>query len=432
MAFKLPGIKVPHNKNTDGISAVRITPPKAVAIPTSMHIGAPSKPVVKVGDQVFVGTLIAEKGGFVSSPIYSSVSGTVTAITETMLISGNTSPTINIESDGQMTLDSSIVPPAVTDTASFINAIEKSGIVGLGGAGFPTFIKFPNQKPIDELIINGAECEPFITSDSVTMTDKPQDIAFAINTITKYFDIKRVIIAIEKNKPRAIESMNKIASENSKVEVMVLPSIYPQGGEKVLIYHTTGKQVPTGKLPIDVGCVVCNSSTVAEMGKFLKTGIPLVERTVTVDGGAVAEPKNVIVPIGTPIKDVFDFCGGFTSQPAKVLYGGPMMGITIPDITAPVLKNTNALLAFTEKQAFIPKTTACIKCGSCNNHCPFNINPVALFKAFKDNDFEAMQKAGAELCMECGCCSYNCPAKIPIVQNNKLAKAALRAHKEAK
>lgn len=431
MAFKLQGVNVPHKKNTANKTAVKITPPKTVILPTVMHIGAPAKIVVKKGDTVKVGTLVAEQNGNVSSPVYATVSGTVTGIDSILLSSGKSCDTVIIESDGEMTPDSGLTPPVVTNRKELIEAIRLSGIVGLGGAGFPTFIKFGTDEPLEisELVINGAECEPYITSDSVTMVDKADDIAYAIDVLVKYLNIPRVIIGIEKNKPQAIESMKKLALQNSKIEVKVLPSIYPQGGEKVLVYHTTGKVIGKGKLPISVGCVVCNSSTIAAIGDYLKTGMPLTQRTVTVDGGAVNNPQNVIVPIGTPIKDVFDFCGGIKAEPYKVLYGGPMMGISVPDLNNPILKNTNAVLALTEKEARLPKTTACIKCGSCANSCPFNINPVRILKAYKDKDIQALEKMGTELCMECGCCSFVCPAKIPIVQNNKLAKAALRAAK---
>ena len=429
MAFYLKGVHVPHRKNTANMSAVRMDTPLTVTIPTAMHIGAPAKPVVKAGDKVFVGTLIAEQNGFVSSPVYSSVSGTVTKIDEILLSNGKTAPAIIIESDGEMTPDSSITPPTVTNREELLEAIKQSGIVGLGGAGFPTYVKFNTDKTIEELVINGAECEPYITSDSVTMVDNTDDIAYAINTILKYFEIGRVVIGIEKNKPEAIKVMQEMASTMENVTVKVLPSVYPQGGEKVLVYHTTGKVIPMGKLPIEVGCVVSNSTTIATIGKYLKTGMPLVEKCVTVDGGAVKEPKNVIAPIGTSVKDVFDFCGGFVSEPAKVLYGGPMMGISVPDLTAPVIKNTNAILAFNEAEAHLPKTTACIRCGACVNACPFGIDPPAIAKAYKNEDFAKLEDAGVTLCMECGCCSFVCPAMRSLVQNNRLAKQALAQHK---
>ena len=432
MAFKLKGIHLPHNKNTANSSPVRMTDIKTVTLPTVMHIGAPAVPVVKSGDKVYVGTLVAEQSGFVSSPVYSSVSGTVKSVADILLSNGSKAPAIVIESDGEMQPDPQITAPKVESLEDLSNALKQSGIVGLGGAGFPTYVKFGTaEKPlnIEQLVINGAECEPYITSDSVTMVENKGDIAYALEMLTKYFAIKNVVIGIEKNKPEAIKSMQSIKLENAEVSVKVLPSVYPQGGEKVLVYNTTGKVIPMGKLPIDVGCVVCNSTTVATIGKYLKTGMPLIEKCVTVDGGAVSNPKNVIVPIGTPLKDVFEFCGGFKSEPKKVLYGGPMMGISVPNLDVPIIKNTNAILAFDEKQAAPQKTTACIKCGSCANNCPFGIDPTRIASALKQDDCEAMGKAGAELCMECGCCSFVCPAKRPIVQNNKLAKAALREYK---
>ncbi|MBE6750171.1 MAG: electron transport complex subunit RsxC [Ruminococcaceae bacterium] len=434
MAFGLRGVHAPHRKNTAGMSPVIMDTPKTVTIPTVMHIGAPATAVVKKGDHVDKGTLIAEQNGVVSSPVYSSVSGTVTAVGEILLSSGKTAPAITIEADGENTVAASVVPPVINSREDLINAIRLSGMVGLGGAGFPTYVKFGADKPLEiqELIINGAECEPYITSDSITMVEGAEDIAFALEALIKYLNIEKVIIGIEKNKPDAIGSMKKIAEANDKIEVKVLPSQYPQGGEKVLVYHTTGKKIALGKLPIDVGCVVCNSTTIASIGKYLKTGMPLVEKCITVDGSAVKEPKNIIAPIGASLQSVFEFAGGFKAEPKKVLYGGPMMGITVPSLDAPVIKNTNAVLAFAEKEANAPKTTACIKCGACINHCPFGINPPMIAKGLKENDLELVKKAGAELCMECGCCSFVCPAKRPIVQNNKLAKAALRTAKEVK
>ena len=431
MLPKLNGVKVPHRKNTAAMPAVKMPTPKSVTIPMNMHIGAPSVPCVKVGDEVKVGQHTAEAGGFVSAPVHASVSGKVTAVAPMVASSGAQVTAITIESDGEMAISESCVPPVINDYDSFIAAVRASGAVGLGGAGFPTSVKLDvkDTSRIKEVVINGAECEPYITSDTRTMIDDADLVKEGVELLKKYLNVTKVVIGIEKNKPEAIKSMQSIKLENAELSVKVLPSVYPQGGEKVLVYNTTGKVIPMGKLPIDVGCVVCNSTTVATIGKYLKTGMPLIEKCVTVDGGAVSNPQNVIVPIGTPLKDVFEFCGGFKSEPKKVLYGGPMMGISVPNLDVPIIKNTNAILAFDEKQAAPQKTTACIKCGSCANNCPFGIDPTRIASALKQDDCEAMGKAGAELCMECGCCSFVCPAKRPIVQNNKLAKAALREYK---
>jgi electron transport complex protein RnfC len=258
------------------------------------------------------------------------------------------------------------------------------------------------------------------------MINKSEDMEVAIRHIISFYGLKRVIIGIENNKKAAIESMRRLAERVGNMEIKVLPSIYPQGGEKVLIYHTTGKVVPLGKLPADVGCIVCNCTTLAAIGNYIKTGMPLVSKCVTVDGGAVKEPKNVIAPIGTPISELFDFCGGLTRSPEKILYGGPMMGISVPDTTVPVLKNTNAVLALIEDETKPPKQTACIRCGSCANTCPFGINPAEIARAYEKGDLESAEKIGVNLCMECGCCSFVCPAVRPLVQINKLTKAALR------
>ena len=415
------------------MKAVVMDPPKTVTVPMSMHIGAPCKPVVKAGQEVFVGTLIGEAGGFVSAPIHSPVSGKVLKVTDLLLSSGSTAPAVVIESDGLMTPDPALQPPAVDSRESLLEAIKQSGVVGLGGAGFPTHVKF-NVDParIEYLIINGAECEPYITSDTRTMLDRVDDMKRALEAMKKYFGIKNIVIGIESNKKEAIASMRKLMQETCEgctFTVKSLPTVYPQGGEKVLIYHTVGRVVPVGKLPIDVGCIVVNCTTVAAIGEYLATGMPLVSKCVTVDGGAVKEPKNVIVPIGTAIADVFEFCGGLTEAPDKVLYGGPMMGVSVPDTTAPILKNTNAVLALTKKETKLPKTTPCIRCGSCLNTCPFGLSPAQIARAYDKKDAVTLNNLSVNACMECGCCSFVCPANRPLVQTNKLAKVFLKEEK---
>ena len=427
MSFFLHGIHVPHRKNAADKPVTRLTDIKTVTIPMQMHIGAPAIPTVKVGDTVKVGTLIAEAASILSVPIHASVSGKVTKISEVLISAGTLTPAITIESDGEMTPDENIAPPTIESREQLINAIKSSGMVGLGGAGFPTYAKL-NVDParIEELVINGAECEPYITSDTYTMTERTDDMEYALSALIKYLGLKRIIIAVESKNSRAIESMKAFAEKIDVAEVKVLPSVYPQGGEKVLIYHSTGKVVPTGKLPIDVGCVVCNCTTIASIGAYLKTGMPLVEKCITVDGGAVGSPQNVIVPIGTALRDVFAHCGGLVTEPQKVLYGGPMMGVSVPNIDVPVLKNTNATLALTAKEAKLPKTTPCIRCGSCTNACPFGLAPAQILLAFNKHDTDALKKLSVNTCMTCGCCSFSCPANRPLVQTNILSKQLLR------
>lgn len=429
MAFYLPGIHVPHRKNTIKQPTVQMNTPKSVTIPMSMHIGKPSIPTVKVGDLVKVGTKIADADGLVSSCVYSGISGKVAKIEEYILTNGTATTAVVIESDGEMAVDETVCPPVINSKDEFIDAIKQSGIVGLGGAGFPTHVKLDvDPGRIEYLVINGAECEPYITSDTVTMLTRSEDMKHALLALNRWLGIKNVIIGIESNKKEAISAMRDMASciDECSVTVKVLPSVYPQGGEKVLVYHTTGRKISTNKLPIDVGCVVLNCTTLASIGAYLRTGMPLVEKCVTVDGGAVKKAQNVIVPIGTSIKDLFEFCGGFTEEPAKIMYGGPMMGITVPNTDCSVLKNTNAILALTKKEAKLPKTTACIKCGSCVNTCPFGLAPASISEAYEKKDTQALKALSVETCMECGCCSFVCPANRPLVQVNKLSKQMLK------
>lgn len=429
MARYLKGIHVPHRKNTATKPVARIDAPQTVTIPMVMHIGRPAIPTVKVGDLVKVGTKIGEADGAVSANIHASVSGKVTGIADYLLSNGATVPAVVIESDGEMSADETLVAPTVSDRQSLIAAIKDSGIVGLGGAGFPTHVKFDvDPARIEYLIINGAECEPYVTSDAVTMLTRGDDMAYALQVLARCMGIDKVIIGIEDNKKAAIGAMRAMSAAvtDCTVQVKALPSVYPQGGEKVLVYHTTGRVIPMGKLPIDVGCVVINCTTLASLGAYLRTGMPLVEKCVTVDGGAVEQPQNLLVPIGTSIETLFAFCGGFKEQPSKLVYGGPMMGITVPNVDAPVLKNTNAVLALTEKEAKLPKTTACIRCGACINVCPFSLAPAAISRAYDSRNADELIELAVDACMECGCCSYVCPANRPLVQKNKLAKQFLK------
>ena len=430
---KLQGVRVPHRKNTARLKPEKMPVPAVVTIPMSMHIGAPAKPVVKIGDEVKVGQLIAEAGGFVSSPVYSGVSGKVKKIDDMLMSGGQFVPAVTIETDGLQTVSESIAPPKVESLQEFLDAVRLSGVVGLGGAGFPTAVKLTvkDLSQIEAVIINGAECEPYITSDTRTMLDDRELVWEGIELLKKYLQVKRVIIGIEDNKPECISTYKKLCVSGGGVEVKALPAMYPQGGEKVLIFNTIGRIVPEGKLPLDVGAIVINCTTLAAIAKYIKTGMPLVEKCVTVDGSAVKNPKNVIAPIGTPVKDVFEFCGGFKSEPKKVLYGGPMMGLAVPDLDAPILKNTNAILAFNEQDAVLPKETACIKCGRCIAHCPLNLAPTDIETAYKLKKPEDLDVLKVNLCMECGCCAYVCPANRPLVQVNKLAKLMLRDYQTA-
>ena len=424
----LNGVHVPHRKNTAEAAPVLMTPSAQVVLPMSMHIGRPAVPLVKVGDTVKVGQKIAEAGGYVSAPVHASVSGKVKALEERLNSAGQHVSCIVIESDGLMEKDESIVPPQIHSYEEFIAAVAQSGLVGLGGAGFPASVKLDikDLSRLDTVIINGAECEPYITSDTRTMLDRGEEMAWGIKMLETYLKAKRVIIGIEKNKPQCIRAMEQLAAKDSCVSVLPLPALYPQGGEKVLIYHATGRIVGEGKLPIDAGVIVMNCTSLADMGRYFLTGMPLVEKCVTVDGSAIKDPKNVLVPIGTSLKDLIDFAGGCKAPAGKVLYGGPMMGISVPDLEQPVLKTTNAVTAFNEADARTPDPTACIRCGSCVDHCPLNLMPAEIERAFDKKDGRELEKLKVNLCMECGCCAFICPAHRPLVQVNKLAKGMLR------
>ncbi len=438
MFFKLGKLRAPHRKNTAEMPSRRMPPPAEVLLPMVQHIGAPAVPVVKAGDKVYVGTLIAEAGGYVSSPIYSSVSGTVKKIENYLLSAGKICPAVRIESDGEMTPDPGICPPEVSDIDSLSEAVRKSGLVGLGGAGFPTSVKLDAQKKglINKIILNGAECEPYITADTRTMLDDSEYLRRGIEILKQYITADEIIIGIEKNKGQCIRKLTEVFASDGTVKVMPLPSTYPQGAEKILIYNTTGRVVPEGGLPSDVGCLVMNVTTVAFLAKYLETGMPLVEKCLTVDGSAIKEPMNLIVPIGTPIEDVIAFTGGFSEEAGKVLYGGPMMGVSVYSTADPVLKNTNAIVALNKKDSAPPKRNPCIHCGRCVSVCPMGLNPTLYAKAMnhpvEEEKMDRLKEAKLNLCIECGCCSFGCPSKRPLVDINRTAKAELRAYEARK
>lgn len=426
------GVKVAHHKNTAEHEVVRIPTPSKVVIPMQQHIGAPCEPVVKVGDEVAVGQLIGDSDKFISAPIHASVSGKVTAIGEVKLPNGSVSKAVTIESDGEMRLWEGIKPPKIETREDLIKAVRDSGLVGLGGAGFPTHVKlnFPPDKNIDTLVVNAAECEPYITVDYRECMENSWDILSGVYALKELLGFKQVIIAAEDNKPEAFKVLGKIADHDAdiddSVKLMVLESKYPQGAEKMMVQSATGRRVPPGKLPADVGCVVMNVASVAFISRYLKTGKPLVSRSLTVDGSAIAAPKNVRVPVGTDIGEIIDFCGGFKGEPCKILTGGPMMGLAIVGTDLPVLKQNNAILAFTADDAVLKPETDCIRCGRCVAACPMSLMPTNIVKAAKIKDVDALKRAGVTVCMECGSCAFACPAGKPLVQHMRLAKAILR------
>ncbi len=431
--FKLGTLKIPHRKHTADMKDSRIPTPGTVVLPMSQYIGAPAIPTVKVGDKVFVGTKIAEADGKVSAAIHAPVSGTVKKIGDFLLANGKCCQSITIESDGEMTLDEGITPPTVTNSEELCLAIRESGLVGLGGAGFPTANKLENaiSKKVDTIIVNGAECEPYITIDNRTMIDGTDNVVRGVRIIEEFIPgPQEIIIAIEKDKPVAINKLTEAFKDDPKVKIVALPTEYPQGSEKTLIYNLTGRVVPEGKLPSDIGCVMFNVTSVAFFSYYLETGIPYVWKTVTVDGSAVSTPKNVTAPIGTSLRDILNFVNVDTENLGKVLYGGPMMGIAAYNLDDPIYKNTSAVIAMTKEDALPKKQYPCIHCGKCIEKCPMGLNPTAFIKAMKiDNKDERAEKLMSEnvlSCIDCGCCSYICPSRRPLVETNKMAKADLR------
>jgi electron transport complex protein RnfC len=424
----LPAIHVEHHKNTTDCPTEKMPIPDKVYISMSQHIGAPCQPKVAVGDLVKVGQVIGDSDAFVSAPIHSSASGKVTSIEKTMSSIGVWDPVVIIALDKKQEVVEDLAPPVVTDKDSFLKAVRASGLVGLGGAAFPTHVKFnpKNLDEVDTLIINGAECEPYITSDFRTMMEDTDYVINGIKTTMKYLNIKRCVIGIESNKAPAIEKFRSLLKDSPEIEVLELRSLYPQGAERVLIYEATGRMLPLGKLPADVGVIVSNITSIAILEKYLQTGMPLVSKRITVDGTAIRTPKNVEALLGTPINEIIGFCGGYKKVPRKILMGGPMMGRAIFDDSMALVKNNNAILAFDEEWAELPKETACINCGRCVKACPLSLMPTTLSKAYERKDIDLLNNLKINLCMECGCCSYVCPAKKQLSFTNKLAKQLVK------
>ena len=421
------GVHAPHRKNDTRNKAIEIMKaPGLVYIPLQQHIGAACQPLVKPGDVVKLGQKIGEPGGFVGAPVHASVSGIVKDIRQVPHPSVGSGLAVVIENDGKDEPDDSITPGDISsmDADRIKELILEAGIVGMGGAAFPTHVKLspPKEKPIDTVILNGAECEPYLTADHRLMLEAAENVADGLKVIMKVLGVERAYIAIEDNKPDAVRIMTDTVKEVQGVDVTVLKTKYPQGAEKQLIYVVTGRQVPSGGLPMDVGVIVSNVGTSAAIARAIKTGMPLVERVVTVTGSGVAEPKNLMVRIGTSFMDVIQACGGFVEEPAKVISGGPMMGIGQYTLDVPVIKGTSGILVLTREEAKIPDVEPCIRCAKCVDACPMGLMPLMISAYALKEDYDNSEKFHAMDCIECGCCSYSCPAKRPLVQSIRVAK----------
>ncbi len=430
------GTHPPHSKKATEMHAVeRTLEPKLVIIPMQQHIGAPCEPIVKAGDEVKLGQKIGEAKGFVSVPVHSSVSGRVVSVEPRLYTGGTVVTCVVIESDMQNTVHPDIAPKGDIEnlTADEIKTIIKdAGIVGMGGAAFPTHVKLapPPDKKVDTVILNGAECEPYLTADHRLMLESPEDVVDGLKALMKALGVKKGFIGIEVNKPDAIEVIYNAAKGIEGIEVVALKTKYPQGAEKQLIYACTGREVPSGGLPADAGVVVNNVGTAAAVAKAIKTGMPLVERIVTITGAGVKTPKNLMVKIGTSFREVVEQCGGLNGQVGKIVAGGPMMGITQFSLDVPVIKGTSGILILSEQEARLPKPSNCIRCGKCIDVCPINLMPINISANALLDRFEQAEGLHAMDCIECGSCSFVCPAKRPLVDSIRVAKREILARRK--
>ncbi len=433
MAFSFRGgIHPDYQKEKTAASVIvsNMPQPEVVIIPMSQHIGAPCQPLVKVGDRVLEGQKIGDFEGGLCAPIHASITGIVKAIEPRWHSSGVKVLSVVIEADGsEEKMEGEMYEGEASDFSpeEIISFAREAGIVGMGGAAFPLHAKLRTalDRKVTTVIINGCECEPFITADHRAMVEYPRFIITGAELIRQCLGVEDVVICVESNKPDALATMRSTA-DGTGIAVLELPTKYPQGGEKQLIRAVTGREVPPGKLPMDIGCAVFNVDTCASLYRAIYRGQPLIKRVVTVSGSAVENPANLLVRIGTPYRELFRFCG-LNSEPYKIINGGPMMGTAQHSLDIPVIKNTSALLAYSEQggeEAF-PETDVCIRCGRCMAVCPMRLQPTKIYENAVLDRFEECMKLNVQDCIECGCCAYVCPAKLYLVQAMRMAKSQI-------
>ncbi len=404
--------------------------PDMVVIPMSQHIGAPCKPLVKKGDLVKVGQKIGDNQGL-CVPVHASVSGKVKAVEAKAHTSGTTVMSVVIENDHQDTLCEDIHPRTQEEVdaltpAEIIDIVHESGIVGMGGATFPTHVKLSGGiGKVDTVIVNAGECEPFITADDRLCREQPAKVIGGLKLIMKVFGLKEGHIGIEDNKPEAVKALRANLETADGITIDVLPAKYPQGAEKQLIYAVTGREVPSGGLPAAVGCAVFNAATCKAIYDAVYDGMPLIKRIVTVSGDILMEPKNLLVPIGTSFNDLIDACG-HSENPYKVLSGGPMMGAAQYDLSVPTIKGVNAITVLGRRNEYAVEEPACLRCGKCIDVCPMKLMPVLMYKALQSGDVAEMKSVNVMDCIECGSCAYTCPASVPLVLGFRVAKQMIR------
>lgn len=430
--FALGGIHLSKHKFSSRVEIVEMALPDVVRIPVKQHIGAPAKIVVKAGEKVKVGTLLAEADGLLSASVYSSVSGEVVKIEDVDNGQGYPETMITVKREGDefepgMDMSDEIVREISGSREELLEIVRQAGVVGMGGAGFPTPIKasVPENKKADILIVNGIECEPYLTADSRLMEEKAEQIVIGARILNKILGIQNAVIAIDENKPRAIEKLTGVTKSYIGVNVRPCKSLYPLGGEKQLINAVTGREVPSGKLPIDIGCIVQNVATVYAVYEAVQKHIPLFRRVLTVSGNIDWNPCNYLVRIGTPISFVLQENRVNLGKVGKVLVGGPMMGQAIVSLDAPVTKTTSGITVLSEATAERPEVSACIRCGKCADACPMGLMPFAIRQNIENDDFSSLKALHVADCIGCGCCSYVCPAKIPLTDYCKIGKYEL-------
>ncbi|MBE5985092.1 MAG: electron transport complex subunit RsxC [Paenibacillaceae bacterium] len=432
------GIHTYEGKELSENKPVQVLQPKGeMVFPLSQHIGAPAKPLVAAGDQVLVGQKIGEAGGFISACVISSVSGTVKTIEPRMVANGSMVMSIIVENDGKYQEAEGFGKqrdPKSLSKEEIRDIVKEAGIVGLGGAGFPTHVKLTpkDETKIDTIIVNGAECEPYLTSDYRMMLEEPESIIKGLNIILQLFDNAKGVIGIEDNKPEAIRVMTELVKDEPRITVCPLKTKYPQGGERALIYAVTGRKINSSMLPADAGCIVDNVDTVISIYNAVANSTPLIRRIVTVTGDAIANPQNYNVRTGTNYAELLEASGGFKTEPEKVISGGPMMGQALFNMNIPVTKTSSALTCMSKDEVALSAPTACIRCGRCVNVCPSRVVPQMMMQAAMRSDIDTFVKLDGMECCECGCCAYACPAKLPLTQAFKeMRKTVIASRKKA-
>ncbi len=431
------GVHPPEHKELTRHLGIRRMPfPDEIVLPLRQHAGKPAKACVRVGDRVERGDKVGEADGFVSVPIHSSGAGRVVDIDLWPHIDGTMSPAVRIvlEPHALNVPRPRLVPRwEGLSPAQVISAVQDAGVVGLGGAAFPTHVKLspPKDFEVHSILVNGAECEPYLTSDHRTMVEYPERVILGVRIMMHTLGVRKAVVGVERNKPDAIEALGAHLPTDIDITLLPLTVKYPQGAEKMLIQAVTGQEVPSGKLPVSVGVVVQNVGSAAAIAEIFQTGLPLIERIVTVSGEGIRRPQNLIVPVGTKLIDLLDYCGGVTDDAAEVVIGGPMMGVAQSNLDAPVTKGTTGVVVLTSAQIRGERVWPCIHCGRCLEACPVFLNPSLLGDLARSRRYEAMEELHLADCMLCGSCSYVCPSNIPLSQQFAFSKAMLRKHKAA-